>query len=359
MAILGSAWEFRQVRPPNGAQQAKVITLNSYQAPFGRLRKAPVMDTEFMLRETEVYYAGLRTPTRLIFGDKEEPIVLKGRWSDKYLGQGGANDLALRFKQFVADSIQCTIKWGQIVAYTGLPYRLRIGREDGSNLTWELSIKVDADLALLKVVPTLDGVPQSVNTSASNITSDLSQFVSGVENNAIVDDLNPNFLEQLASLLAAIRNAEANFYDATQNVQDYASATRDQLNQITGAITQLRTGIVNLQDAIDTVTLAGITFVRTADVDFEWFSYKSNSDLVSDSVLYQLATMDRQCLIAERGQNQVTTLAVEGDTWEIISIRVYGQADGANTLRQANGATYGQQPTPGFAYVVPLTTQDF
>lgn len=362
-AILGSAWEFRQVGPPN-----KVITLNAYQAPFGRLRKNPVIDTEFELRDSEVFYAGLRTPTRQIFGDKESPIVLHGRWSDKYLGSGGAVALLKEFKQFAADEVQITVKWGQIIAYIGLLHKVRGGIEDSANLAWEMSIKVDEDLDLQKVVPSLDGIPQSVQTSVGDITSDLDSLVFNVMNNPLGDDLLPSFFDQLASLINALRNAEADFYNVTVDLQDYISATNEQLARLLGSLSAMETAVSNIQDAIDTATIDSIVYYRTAEVDYSWIDYKLQNDLAADSLLFELATMDKQVKLAQSGQNQVTVMAQDGDTWETISIKVYGQADGASTLRrangvvtlrQANGATYGQQPVPGKTYVVPLTALDF
>lgn len=352
--LIGSAWEFRQSGPPN-----KVITLNSYQAPFGRLRKTAIIDTEFELRETKVYYGGLRVPDRVIFGDKESPILLKGRWSDKYLGTGGAVALRDEFKQFVADAVPVTVKWGQIVAYAGLCQKLRIAMEDRANLAWELSIEVDEDLNLTKVVPTIDGVPQSPGTSTNNITGDLNDLVFNVTNNPLGDDLSPSFFEQMTSLINALRNAEANFYDVTADFQDYITATHEQISRLLGAISSLETSVQNIQDAIDTATVDGILYYRTAETDYSWLNYKLQNDLSADNLLYELAQMDKQCRLAVQGQNTVTTRAQDGDTWESISNRVYGQPDGAATIRAANGITYGQLPNPGQTYVVPLTATDF
>lgn len=363
MAILGSAWEIRQVGPPN-----KVITLNSYQAPFGRLRKNPVVDTEFELRMSEVYYAGERVPTRHIFGDKESDIQLKGRWSDQYLGQGGAIQLAKTVKTVIQDQVQCTVKWGQILAYTGMPWKLRVGIEDNANLVWELSIKVDEDLDLPKVVPNFDGIPKSPGISVNDITAGLAAMLSRVAQKPISADLDPNFLDQLFSLLTSLRNAEAAFYDASADLQDYLTASNEQLGRLLGSIQALEAAVQNVSNAVDTVTLDAITYARTAETDYAWLDYKNSSDYAAQFVLYDLAQMQRQVVLAQQGTNQVTYRAQDGDTWESISIAVYGQADGANTLRtangvatlrQANGSKYGSQPIPGKEYVVPLTALTF
>jgi hypothetical protein len=347
-------WELRQVGPPN-----KVVTLNDYQAPFGRLRKAPVVDTVFELRATETYYAGLRVPTRHIFGDKESDIVLKGRWSDKYLGVNGANELAASVKDFVQDAVQCTVKWGAILAYTGLVYSIRVSREDARNLAWEMTIKVDEDLALRKQVQSLATVPQSIQTSVDTIVQASSDLISAVANNPIADDLNPSFLDQITSLVSTLRNATSNLVNASADIDDYLTAARDQLARLQGTISGMETAVNNVTNAVDTATVDAILFYRTAETDYEWAGYKSGSDIASNTVLYELAVMDKQIRLAQRGDDRVTTRAQDGDTWELISERVYGQADGAATLRQANGVTYGQLPTPGQLYVVPLTATTF
>lgn len=353
-SLIGRAWEFRQTGPPN-----KVITLNDYQAPFGRLRKQPVFDTHFKLRETEQFYGGLRQPDRLIFGDKEEPVTLKGRWSDKYLGTGGAIALWTEFKQFVADAVQVTVKWGQIVAYTGLCNEFHAAIEDNSNLVWELTFKPDEDLALTKQTPTLDGIPQSPRTSVNNITADLDQLVFRVVNVPLGDDIQPSFFEQLQSLVTAIRNAEANFYDVTADMQDYVSSSNELLRRLLGAVSSLATSVQNVQDAIDTASVDGILFVRSAETDYAWLDYRLNNDLAVDSLLYELAQMDKQSRLATQGQNTVTTLAKDGDTWESISSRVLGQPDGAASIRAANGVQYGELPVAGRTYSIPLTATDF
>ena len=354
MALIGRAWEFRQTGPPN-----KVITLNDYQAPFGRLRKQPVFPTHFKLRSSEQYYGGLRIPDRSIFGDKEEPVVLRGRWSDKYLGEGGAVLLWQNFKQFVADAVQVTVKWGQIVAYVGLLDELKVDVEDNANLAWELTFKPDEDLALTKQVPTIDGIPQSPKTSAGTIGDDLDDLVFRVANVPLGDDMLPSFFDQLESLINALRNAEAGFYDATADFQDYTSATNAQIGRLLGTVSSLETAVQNVQDAIDTASVDGILYARTAETDFAWIDYKLNNDLSADNLHNELAQMSKQCQLATQGQNTVTTRAQDGDTWESISNRVYGQPDGAATLRSANGITYGQQPIPGQTYNVPLTATDF
>ena len=352
--VLGKAWEFRQNGPPN-----TVITLNDYQAPFGRLRKNPVMETEFELRETETFYGGLRVPDRAIFGDKESPVVLHGRWSDKYLGSGGANLLVQQCKQFTADAVSCTIKWGQIVAYVGLATKLKIGREDAANVTWEWSFKVDQDLDLKQVVPDIDGVPQSPKTSASNIGTDLDQLVARVVNNPLGDDISPNFFDQLQSLITSLRNAEAQFYQMTATMVDYVSASNEQISRLMGTVSALESAVQNIQDAIDTTAIDGILYYRSGETDFQWVDYKMQNDLSADALLYELAQMDKQCRLALQGQNTVTTMAQDGDTWESISNRVYNSPDGAASIRSANGIQYGQLPVSGKSYVCPITALDF
>lgn len=353
-SILGSAWEFKQQGPPN-----KTITLNAYQAPFGRLRKNPVIDTEFELRMSEVFYAGLRVPTRHHFGDKESPIILKGRWSDKYLGKNGANTQAVEFKQFVADAVVCTISWGQVCAYVGLPNKLRIGREDAQNMTWEVSILVDEDKALTKFVPNIDDLrTRSPASQLTQVNEDLSNFMLVAPDPDLLSNLSPGFIDELTALTDRLRNATAEFYTATQYLQDWTSATGEQLARAVGAISQLSSAIENVQDAVNTATIDGISYARTAETDYEWADYVGSSDYYAESVIYDLAQMQRQAQLAQQGgQGQVTTVAQGGDTWESISDRVYGDPGGAATLRDANGVTYGQQPTPGTAYVVPLNAQ--
>lgn len=353
-SILGSAWEFRQLGPPN-----KTITLNDYQAPFGRLRKNAVIETEFELRMAEVRYAGLRVPTRQHFGDKESDIVLKGRWSDKFLGKNGANQLAVQVKQFIADAVVCTVSWGQVCAYVGLPAKLRIGREDSQNMTWEITVLVDEDKALTSFVPNIDDLrTRSPVSQLAQVNEDLSNFMLVAPDPDLLANLSPAFLDDLASLVNRLRNATAEFYTATQYLQDWTSATGEQLQRAIGAVSQLSSAVENVQGAVNTASIDGIIFARTADTDYEWAEYASTSDYYAESVLYDLAQMQRQAQLAQQGgQGQVTTVAQGGDTWESISDRVYGDPDGASTLRDANGITYGQLPTPGTSYVVPLNSQ--
>jgi len=346
------AWKIIQLGPPN-----KTLTLQGYNAPFGRPRKGSVVDTEFELRESETYYSFRRKPSRHIFGDKESPMILHGRWMDSAIsGPGSAIAFGRYVKQMVADKVRVSVAWGTTASYVGLMTKLRIGRESPAEIVWELTIKVDADVDLVRESAFLNAMITPIS-QATQIDAAFKNYVATVEDDPISLDLNPSFLDMLRGLVSAANQAAAALLAAADAAQDYTAATAQQLARLRGAVSQFQTAIANMQDTIDTADIDAITFVRSANTDTRWIAYKAESDLQGGDIRALLADMDREVQLAQRGRGTSSYMATLFDTWESISTAVFGTADGAQAIRDANGVRFGQKPVAGQSYLIPASFQ--
>lgn len=343
----GQSWEFRQVGPPN-----KILTLSGQAAPHGRLRREAVANTRLELRDNETFYGGKRSPTRQVFGDKQTPMVLRGRWSDQFLGVGGTQKQIVSFKNFVADQQLATVKWGSIVAYIGLPFAFEEWWETDSDARWEFTIKLDEDMsldALSQPVVPIKSPADSINA----LTADFAKFLATVRVNAIAEDFSPSFLDLIDDAISKFNSASATLINAAKSVQDFESALASDIKRLRGGINQFRTAALVIQNTVDSIPIDSQLFNRSAETDTKYFAYTTQSAIALFDMLAILADLDIRAERSQRGTARVTTKAQDGDTWESISNRVYYSPDGAQRLRDANGVRYGSLPTPGFDYVVP------
>ncbi len=344
---MAQAWTLTQI----GGNQTS-ITFKGYSAPFGRLRKGPVVKPRFKLRESKTYYAGVRAPSRHIFGDQEDSLVLHGRWSDQTLQLGGMQDLVAQVKQLFADQQLCLLKWGDILSYRVLPTEFEAGLEGAADCTWEMTFDVDEDLNLAQLSQPVSA-PRSPINQMNLALADLVTFKKLALDLEISEDLIPDFLYLLESFIDKIASATAAFVNAVNAIQDYESAVASQLNRLRGAINQIRTAVVGMQELVESVAIEGILFERWADGDLKWLGFKNNAGIASDSILAIFSDMESDIETAERGTGAISLKASQGDTWETLSVKAYGNTGGGLKIRDANGATYGAQPNPGQTYLIP------
>src|SRR5580693_5242858 len=194
-------WTFTQV-----AGDQKVLTLAGESAPHGRPRASPVVEDEMGLRDATVYYPGNPRPTRHVFGEIHNDWVLSGRFSDRFLGSGGAKAMVEQMKAFIADEQQVTIAWGDILAATGLVRRIKPSRESESEIGWTLTVGIDGDDALPLAAP---------QPSALDPGSKLGKVGSGLDAinglSSVPGDLglSTDFLDSLSDLVGQINSVSA------------------------------------------------------------------------------------------------------------------------------------------------------
>lgn len=343
-------WVISQLDPPN-----QTIRLEGLSAPHGRRRRKPIMETEWELRQQKTYYPGRRKPTRHHFGDQESDIVLVGRFMDTELDTGGAVDKRQEVRQFAAAARRVRVRWGSVASYQGIIAKVRTGFEDAANITYEITIEVDADedLAVRRVISVQPIAPTQV---AGFVLKEIAtvrapfQTDSGLPNFDVLQDA----ISAMSSVVSTVNLASATFLSAAEAVRDFTSATSGQLKRLLGGITQLKTAMITMQNAFDSIALDSVLFVRTATVETTWQGLKNESNLSALNVLSLLADLEVSARSALGSPGFQTIIARDGDTWESLATRAIGGPDGANALRDANGVRYGEKPIGGRSYVVPV-----
>lgn len=348
-------WRFTQL---TGDRES--LTLTGWSAPFGRPRKGAVVVDELRLRDSETYYAGNPFPTRHIFGTRQEPWTLKGRWMDTVLGLGGAKEKADDWKKFVNASQPVRVQWGSLLSFRGLITGLKTTYEGTSDFEWELTIKIDSDDDL-KTTRKLNGTLRQPKDIAQEVSDNLFDTAAGFpvpsatkfKPSEVLGAMREDFIESLDGFVSSVNGPSAELLRVADEVRSFDQATSGELKRLRGGSSQIRTAYLELSDTVEANGSGDILFTRTADGDIAYASFAANSSILGDQTLALLSDMDRQAEIAERGSVQTTIVAQTNASWESLSSEAYGSADGADKIRQANGAKFGEKPVTGRSYVIP------
>lgn len=341
-------WRFTQL----GGNKT-VLVLDGPNAPYGRPRKAPVVEPEIEVRETEVYYPGNDIPTRHIFGTRQSPISLSGRFMDSRIGQaGGAQFKADEVQRFVRAKIPCRIEWGGFVAMTGLITRFKRSIESGAEIAWSMTVKIDSDDTQANIFS-----PTPPNDSASQLLAQVQASLLSLNSSLpdIPDDIEftPGLLGGIKSLISTINSVMSVPLQFAQSVDNFESALNSDVAQFEAGIHQVSNACDQLQITLSTgendLAIAGANATSQA----KWFSMRAETDVLLLAVLDLLARGDLAAERARKGTPDKTVRASGGDTWESLASANLGSSGKADDLRQANGARYGSQPTPGQAVHIP------
>lgn len=338
-------WTFAQIEGPSSDR--KTLELEGWKAPFGRARQEPVIRELIKSRIQTTRYPGSNNQARHAFGTNWEPVDLKGRWMTK---QGGltAREMADAWTDFVRDERTIRISWGYIVSYTGYIEELELGREDEHNIAWRMHVHIDKrdDIRHAELLPTVDP------TENYNAMFDSFIFSDGKAVIPEIPELEPTFLESLENLAAELNKPAAAFAKAIGEIDDFRKESFATLQAFRGTVSNMFTALAELHDFVVNTTVDEAILVRTAESDIAWVEYQLNLDNQVAILYDQLTTYDRLADQAQVDAQSKFVLAVDGDSWESISIRATGSADKAGAIRSLNGAQYGERPTPGESYLV-------
>lgn len=345
----GRPWVFLQMEPPG-----KTLRLEGASAPHGRPRKKPIMDTEFELRQSETYYAGQRIPTRHITGDKESPMILVGRFSDRVLGEGGANEKRLDFKEFWAQGRSTMVTWGQIVSYLCMPGKAKFGIESESEISYELELKVDADADLVvgPPRPTMTFSPKASIPSIKALEENVRRFT--VPPRAGLPELNPAFFDALADLVSKFNSASAELLAAAAYVDDVSTAASANVKRLLGGIHQYQTALARIDQTIASFAVDAVVAVRSSRTEIDWYTNRAAAQSAIADLRATLSDTRRDAVAATRGASYRAIIAKQADTWESIASRELGGPGAAIAIRDANGAMFGEQPISGRRVLIPL-----
>lgn len=128
--------------------------VNSLTLTDSALPEQRSMDLALKLRRKSTYYPGNSVPSTQIMGTQEEPITLKGKWRDEWLGlTDGAQDLAAKARALVSGQRRCRLEWDNVVRY-GYVESFRATVIQRTALEWELVFFADqSDDAVVLALP--------------------------------------------------------------------------------------------------------------------------------------------------------------------------------------------------------------
>lgn len=342
-------WRFTQL----GSQQ-KTLVLAGRSAPFGRPRQKPVVSDGIRLRAQRVYYpdkAG--PPTTHIFGIAYPDWELNGRFADKFLGAGETKRLIGEWQAFLADGQELLITWGDILTARGILEEFVPGRESEFESSYAIKLFIDEELGVLPPAPGAFTVPGASELCAA-LQKELASGAASIPNAPNAGDLKPSFLDSLDDLVSSINTFSASLVRIAGEFDTFASGTMDQLERLRSGVVQIRTAVNRVRGTIDTTTNDAALLSRSADMDVLWFSARADIEVSTLRSLALLDEIDRQAEIAQRGRAMTIYVARGGDSWESIARQFYGGADKAGQIRDANGVRYGEIPTPGRSYQIPV-----
>lgn len=340
-------WRFQQLGGP-----LKTLELAESAAPHGRARKSPVVTDGVEMRESETYYPDNDTPTRHVFGDRQEPWEIKGRFRDR--GKGGGVGFAKakteEVKAFYRDHQRCRITWGDIVSVVGLITRFSPGRESAGEVAWEMTIKVDSDdfaekpkkrkVDTQKPVDYANRIRNLMRESLNKLPRDTS--------------MNGDIFDAVDSLVSVVTTATGALQSAADDVASFEKGLLGQLNRIDSAVAQVRNAVFVFKETFTSLE-AGVALQRERSEENLrlWDSQTSAEEAVRET-LAELAVMDRAVKAAKSGKTRTTHEARQGDTWESISTQHYGTPDRAIDIIAANNVPAGSKPVPGVEYIIPV-----
>ncbi len=338
-------WRFTQI-----AGDRKVLELAGASAPHGRPRATPVVEDEMALRDTAVYYPGNRRPTRHLFGEIHTDWTLTGRFSDRFLGPGGARAKVGTLKEFIADQQPVHIEWGDILAATGLLRRMKPSRESEAEIAWTLTIGIDGDDTMAMAAPQ----PPASNPAATIGALAPSQAAIQALTERPSDlALGTDFLSALDDLVSEIGVVSASVLAIAHDIDNFEQALAGDLNRLRAGIRQFQTAALELQQTLDSAQNDFAFGSASAASEGQWHAARAEASAEAFAVAALLADADRQIEIVQRGRARTTHVAAAGDTWESLSTRYYGGPSRADALRKANGALYGQRPQAGRSLQIP------
>jgi len=347
-------WRFEQLA---GADR-KIYTLRGYSAPHGRPRRGAVVTDELTVRQQESHYGGKGPPSRLVFGTKQEPWRLRGRFMDRELGRGGAAIEARNWKAFVNDTRPVAVMWGDLLAFRGLITKIILGYESDAEITWELHVAIDQDQWLPKQAA------RQRRQTPRQMVDDLEEFLQSWLIDLPTAPKGPNLFGQLAAfkedlldsldnIVSAVNTPVAALSKAVEEVDAFSSASASSLGRLRAGANQATTAVLELDEMLGGTDPSAVLFMRTADTDIAWQSYKSEADVTATDILALLADFDRQAEIAQRGSAANSITALADDTWEAIATRAGGGPEDGDRIRDANGVRFGERPVSGRTYVIP------
>jgi len=341
----GPVWTFTQQEG-----EKKKLHLAGWSAPFGRPREEAVVRTPVKVRAERTRYPGGISVTRHVFGLAYEDWELHGRFRDRAIGQGrgGARAKCDEVMAFVADQQPILIAWGDVLLFRGFIVDFDPGYESLGEIEWKLKIEIDANEATDLTTPARPTAsPRGFGPSLVAALSEIDAAVHAISLPGSIGDL-------IGSVLGAFNNAVAAVLAPIEEIQSFKDATFAEINRTIAAVRTFRTAGVELREAFTTVPTDTGYLSRDASGTLEMLRAQTVVEDAMRRSLAQGSKLERAATLALFGKIKGTVVAGDGDSWESLSLRAYGQPDRGTDLRDANGVGAGGVPVPGRQYLVPV-----
>lgn len=342
-----NTWKLQQL-----GGDRKLLSLNDWSAPYGRPYQKAVVRDGITLRHKSVRYPGTNIPpTRHLFGINYSDIELNGRFRDRVLGKGGAQQQVEFVKSFLKDQQQLDISWGSAIHLTGIMSEFDPGRESPGEIEWKMKILVDQDnIALTQVAPNTIKTPSALVDSISQKLQPMIALPSRPESE---NGLQGNILDVLDDLVRGVTGALGTLTRIANAIDNFESSLANEAKTLIAGIHSVKTAVLRTIDTL-TNTVNDVYLIRDSaadDVNFQ----QSMNDVVTQAYisLALLSDLETQAQASERGNATISVRANQGDTWESLSNRIFGGPQEADNLRKANGAKYGSKPRAGALIIVP------
>lgn len=343
---MTSTWIFTQL----GGKKAQ-LRLEGHAAPHGRPRKGELVAPGIEIRESEHYYWGNPEPSRQIGGLALAPYELRGIFSDRYGGKGFALAKHNEVQRFVAGMQQVSIVWGDVISARGLIKRYAPRVEGRSEIPWEMTILIDRDLTIEE---THQPIQNPIRPSKRMQSILIAMAILGDMGKPLPPTMKGSIFDSVASFIYAINSATASLVAVVDQVGNIATAPFHLLRTLRAGIESVRTAVTRLRSYYDDLTTLAALETQEAQHAAELFDLQAAWGQSSLEALRELAEMEREAVLSQRGRTVAYYAATDGDTWESISTAYYGSPDRAGDIQEANGIEAGTPPIPGEAYLIPV-----
>jgi hypothetical protein len=338
-------WVFQQL----GGDRRK-LTLDKRDAPHGRPRQKPVVEETLKIRQAVTRYAGNRVPTRHIFGEMFDDFDIAGRFTNSFGGVNYAVDKRDFVKGFVADQQEVRISWGNLLSMRGLILEAKFGIESAGEIAYHLTVGVNDD----ELVDTSRDAGEPDPRTPKQFATEMAILLQNPIKSPDLPSMKGSVFDLLDTLVAGVNSATAAVLGIADQIEGFEKALVGDIRRFRAGLGQLKTAMLKLQRTYDLLTTDVALQTNAASEEMKFWSGQTATSLSVQNALFVLAQADRQARIAERGKIQALYEAKSGDTWERISLAIYGSPDRANDIRDANGIPSGSFPVAGVTYVVPV-----
>lgn len=347
---MSSPWIFTQLEAPEGRQR-ETLKLEGHLAPHGRPRKGPVVSNGIRVRQSETYYTGNDAPTRHVWGLRQEPFALHGRFSDGYGGKGVAKAKDNEVRRFVAQRMPVSIVWGDRINARGLIEFYEGDWESDGEIVWQMTIAIDRDLTIAEVRRQLT---QAVapRTRMEDLRRRIDKSL-GDMGRPLPPTLRGSVFDAVSAYISVVAESGAALNDVVDQVGELSEAPFKLLRQLRAGISTFSTAIENLRGYYDQLTANVALESQEAREARQFWDVQAAWGSSSLAALRELAAMDRDANLASQSKVKTYYAATSGDTWESIATKQYGNSDRARAITEANGIEEGDPPVPGELYVIP------